>query len=131
MQNVLVDDRRIWVDFSQSVAKTNQLWSNDIKRGPGLGSRSRGSGFGGREDLVQTRKYRDEDGGSGGGYGMVFDIPRNGRDRDRGSRKRSRSGDQGGRERKRSASPRRDDRYRDDRQERDYDRRRDDDRRRR
>ncbi|KAF9067734.1 cyclophilin-like domain-containing protein [Rhodocollybia butyracea] len=131
MQNVLVDDRRIWVDFSQSVAKTNQLWSNDIKRGPGLGSRGRGGGFGGREDLVQTRKYRDEDGGSGGGYGMVFDIPSSGRDKDRGSRKRSRSGDQGGREKKRSASPRRDDRYRDDRRERDYDRRRDDDRRRR
>ncbi|KAF7304626.1 Peptidyl-prolyl cis-trans isomerase [Mycena kentingensis (nom. inval.)] len=34
MQNVLVDDRRIWVDFSQSVAKSNNVWSNNITRGP-------------------------------------------------------------------------------------------------
>ncbi|KAF8967439.1 cyclophilin-like domain-containing protein [Flammula alnicola] len=94
MQNVLVDDRRIWVDFSQSVSRLNTHWSNDIARGP---KRSKGigaSGFAGREDLEQTRRYRDEDHfsrRSGGGYGMVFDVPS-----DHGAerrRKRSRSRD--------------------------------------
>ncbi|KAJ3914015.1 cyclophilin-like domain-containing protein [Lentinula edodes] len=130
MQNVLVDDRRIWVDFSQSVAKANDYWSNDITRGPGkkrgLGL---GSGFGGREDLVQTKRYRDDghdkrERGGRGEYGMVFDVPsgdsrRN--DRDRVLRKRSRSPE---RERRRSASPRRSDR-RDRDRDRDYERRRD------
>uniref|UniRef100_A0A0W0G354 Peptidyl-prolyl cis-trans isomerase n=1 Tax=Moniliophthora roreri TaxID=221103 RepID=A0A0W0G354_MONRR len=112
MQNVLVDDRRIWVDFSQSVARVNKFWSNDIKRGPKLARG--GSGFGGRDDLVQTKRYRkDEDDYSRDSkYGMVFDVPSSGhrRDRDRDSRRR----------RSRSRSPRRDrDR---DRQDRDYDR---------
>ncbi|KAL1716983.1 cyclophilin-like domain-containing protein [Schizophyllum commune] len=75
MQNVLVDDRRIWVDFSQSVARTNGIWSNDIKRGPGYKRGRSAGGFAGREDLEATRKYRtsneDDD---RGGYGMVFDA---------------------------------------------------------
>ncbi|KAJ8507373.1 hypothetical protein ONZ45_g10238 [Pleurotus djamor] len=57
MQNVLVDDRRIWVDFSQSVARTNTQWSNDIKTGP---RRPAPSGFAGRDDLERTKRYRDE-----------------------------------------------------------------------
>ncbi|KAK7033560.1 Peptidyl-prolyl cis-trans isomerase-like 4 [Paramarasmius palmivorus] len=124
MQNVLVDDRRIWVDFSQSVARVNNAWSNDIKRGPSL--RRGGAGYGGRDDLVQTKRYRDDEGdlhGRESKYGMVFDVPSSGhrRDRDRDSKRR----------RSRSRSPRRD---RDkDRRDRDYDRdrRRDDDYRRR
>ncbi|KAJ3834177.1 hypothetical protein F5878DRAFT_697151 [Lentinula raphanica] len=40
MQNVLVDDRRIWVNFSGPAKK-----------------RGYGAGYGGREDLVQTRRY--------------------------------------------------------------------------
>ncbi|KDR84238.1 hypothetical protein GALMADRAFT_55395 [Galerina marginata CBS 339.88] len=95
MQNVLVDDRRIWVDFSQSVSRLNNGWSNDIVRAP---KRSKGqSGFGGREDLERTRRYRDEDSHyakhntAAGGYGMVFDVPSDyGSDR---RRKRSRSVD--------------------------------------
>ncbi|KAF8076832.1 cyclophilin-like domain-containing protein [Lyophyllum atratum] len=93
MQNVLVDDRRIWVDFSQSVARMNTHWSNDVKQGPRVGAKGRG-GFAGREDLEKTRRYRDEVGPAkahGQGYGMVFDVP------DSGSRshgkKRSRSRD--------------------------------------
>ncbi|KIK64950.1 hypothetical protein GYMLUDRAFT_56455 [Collybiopsis luxurians FD-317 M1] len=146
MQNVLVDDRRIWVDFSQSVAKANQFWSNDITRGPSLGSRGKGRGgrgFAGRDDLVETRRYRedDESGGRGGGYGMVFDVPSDSvrhERRDKGSRRRSRSRDRDSR--RRSASPRRDgrldrerdgDRERRDRRERDYERHKEDDRRRR
>ncbi|KAJ3721288.1 cyclophilin-like domain-containing protein [Lentinula raphanica] len=129
MQNVLVDDRRIWVDFSQSVAKSNAYWSNDIKRGPAK-KRGYGAGYGGREDLVQTRRYRDDDhdhdrsDGRGGGYGMVFEVPsddsrRKDRHRNRDSRRRSRSRSLD-RERRRSASPRRSDRR--DR-DRDYGRR--------
>ncbi|KAJ3994235.1 cyclophilin-like domain-containing protein [Lentinula boryana] len=131
MQNVLVDDRRIWVDFSQSVAKANTFWSNDIQRGPGNSKkRGLGSGFGGREDLVRTRRYRDEDHdhdrheGRGGGYGMVFELPSGEsrrKERDRDSRKRSRSPD---RQHRRSASPRQSDR-RDRNRDRDYERRRD------
>jgi len=108
MQNVLVDDRRIWVDFSQSVAKTNQVWSNDIKRGPRIGKGA--IGFGGRDDLVQTKRYRDGfDERDRGGYGMVFDVPANERPR---KRSRSREGRDFARDsrrrRSRSVSPKRD-----------------------
>ncbi|KAK0207053.1 cyclophilin-like domain-containing protein [Desarmillaria ectypa] len=117
MQNVLVDDRRIWVDFSQSVAKSNNVWSNNIMRGPKY--TKGGSGFGGRDDLVKTQRYRDNEGGHDRhGYGMVFDVPSGGGDH---RRRRSRSRD---RERRRSRSPRdRDRRYRDsdrDSRRRDY-----------
>ncbi|KAF7968017.1 hypothetical protein HWV62_11691 [Athelia sp. TMB] len=92
MQNVLVDDRRIWVDFSQSVAKLNNSWSNNPAMGP-KGGRGKGArpGFAGRDDLEQTRRYRDaDDDRRAGGYGMVFDVPGGERDSSR-RRKRSRS----------------------------------------
>ncbi|KAG6811932.1 hypothetical protein H0H92_005161 [Tricholoma furcatifolium] len=89
MQNVLVDDRRIWVDFSQSVAKLNTHWSNDISRGPKM-MKSHHAGFGGRQDLEKTRRYREEDTRHHGHeYGMVFDVG----DSHGHGRKRSRSGD--------------------------------------
>jgi peptidyl-prolyl cis-trans isomerase-like 4 len=118
MQNVLVDDRRIWVDFSQSVAKLNNSWSNNPAVGPRTARGGKGprGGFAGREDLEQTRRYRDADEDRDRGYGMVFDVP----DDDNGSsrrRKRSRSrsrererhsdGDRD-RRRRRSRSPPRD-----------------------
>src|ERR1700722_8091557 len=108
MQNVLIDDRRIWVDLcvveisfsifyiltnrpisSQSVARMNTTWSNNPKR-PRPGQHRKGDGYAGRDDLEETRKYR----GSGteqrgDGYQLVFDVPH-----DKGSerrRKRSRS----------------------------------------
>ncbi|KAJ1308693.1 hypothetical protein OPQ81_004384 [Rhizoctonia solani] len=73
MQNVLVDDRRIWVDFSQSVSKLNTHWSNNPMM-PKRGKRG-GAGFAGRDDLEETRRYRNEDSGKGDGegFGMVFD----------------------------------------------------------
>lgn len=97
MQNVLVDDRRIWVDFSQSVARLNNKWSNNPTREGHRNTRG-GGGFGGRGDLEATRKYRDDDGGRrrSPSYEMVFDLrdakdsSRRHRD-DRGPRKRSRS----------------------------------------
>ncbi|KAJ7929398.1 cyclophilin-like domain-containing protein [Mycena leptocephala] len=111
MQNVLVDDRRIWVDFSQSVARMNDKWSNDVKQGPRLERKGHGGGggFAGRDDLEQTRRYRKEGErtSTSGGYGMVFDVPDSGR-----RRKRSRSREQTRdtrqrRSRSRSRSPRR------------------------
>lgn len=128
MQNVLVDDRRIWVDFSQSVARLNNQWSNNPKMGPRMergegGRRGRGGGrpaggFGGREDLEETRRYRADDyGGAGGDYGMVFDVPD-----EKDGRHRSRSKEP--EPRRRSRSPRRD-RDRDRERERDRDRERD------
>lgn len=101
MQNVLVDDRRIWVDFSQSIAKLNRGWSNNPVRG---GNGGRG-GFGGRQDLEERTRYRDSGAGSSrrdDGYGMVFDSG------DHNSSRRDR------RTRSRSASPK----HRDDRRDR-------------
>ncbi|KAG6853136.1 hypothetical protein C0991_006616 [Blastosporella zonata] len=74
MQNVLVDDRRIWVDFSQSVAKINTHWSNDVKRGAKHVHVQ--TGFGGRDDLEKTRRYRDEGGGSKGHDNYAKPQPR-------------------------------------------------------
>jgi len=105
MQNVLVDDRRIWVDFSQSVARLNDSWSNNINRGPKRGAEKGRLNFAGRDDLEMTRRYRDEGQPSGrqsrsDRYGMVFDVPS-----DRNSRKRSLSRDSQARRSKRSKSP--------------------------
>lgn len=111
MQNVLVDDRRIWVDFSQSVARLNNTWSNDVKMNPRKGKSV--GGFGGREDLEATSHYREGSDGRHGGYGMVFDVPSE-RHRKRKTRSRSppsRRDHNGERDRRRS--PPRHDRDRD------------------
>ena len=148
MQNVLIDDRRIWVDLwvqsnmpllatdlsslsSQSVARLNTHWSNNPTMAKGRRNRD---GFAGREDLEATQRYRrsDTQHDSRGGYGMVFDVDdiskssrrrsrSRDRDRDRGRDRRERHG------RSRSRSPRHRGRSRsvERYQERDYDRRRD------
>ncbi|KAI0758075.1 cyclophilin-like domain-containing protein [Fomes fomentarius] len=94
MQNVLVDDRRIWVDFSQSVARLNTQWSNNVTLGP-RGGRGRSGGFAGREDLEKTRRYREQSECPGEQYGMVFDVPderrRRHKSRSRSPRRRDRS----------------------------------------
>lgn len=117
MQNVLIDDRRIWVDFSQSVAKMGTAARMSFGGGGRGGGRGRGDrgGAGGR-----------------GGFGR--------RDAGYGDRARERPLPEGyGSKRERSRSPRRDDRRerrdRDDRRvdrrddrhrsDRDHDRRRD------
>jgi len=111
MQNVLVDDRRIWVDFSQSVARLNKNWSNNPTRDSQGGRRDGrtpgGGGFGGRDDLEATRRYRGGDRNRSPSYGMVFDLPadrnssRKHRDRDeRESRRRSSSRSRSPRERR-------------------------------
>ncbi|CAL1700075.1 unnamed protein product [Somion occarium] len=105
MQNVLVDDRRIWVDFSQSVARLNNTWSNEPKMGPRMtrGGKGKSGGFGGREDLEPTRRYREGSEEQRHSYGLVFDVPSDERSRHRHSRSPRRAKS---RERRRSRSPR-------------------------
>lgn len=58
MQDVLIDDHRIHVDFSQSVSKISSDWRDSMN------SRRRtkhGGGFGGIEGLERKRQYREED----------------------------------------------------------------------
>ncbi|KAG5918863.1 Peptidyl-prolyl cis-trans isomerase-like 4 [Claviceps africana] len=59
MQGVLIDDRRIHVDFSQSVSKLSDVWRKDTnsKR---KAKASRG-GWGGVRELEKKRQYRAED----------------------------------------------------------------------
>eukprot|EP00158_Paraphelidium_tribonemae_P002613 Partr_v1_DN25515_c0_g1_i1_m20518 putative peptidylprolyl cistrans len=85
MQNVLIDDRRIHVDFSQSVSKLHKSWAaQTLKK----------KEFGG-ERLYRKEKYRDGSSNGGGAvrradkYSMVFDDKRS-RNSKRG-RSRSRS----------------------------------------
>jgi len=110
MQNVLIDDHRIWVDFSQSVSRMNTHWSNDIKMGPRAGGGRGGgrSGFGGRDDLERTHRYRVErDEASHDKYGMVFDVPVEDSSTHHRKRERSKSKERhrDGEKRRRSKSP--------------------------
>ncbi|KAL1921695.1 uncharacterized protein VTP21DRAFT_10337 [Calcarisporiella thermophila] len=67
MHNVLIDDRRIHVDFSQSVSKLHKHWvTSKIKK-----SRGNGESFGG-ENLRKKTRYRDED-DDDRAYELVFD----------------------------------------------------------
>jgi peptidyl-prolyl cis-trans isomerase-like 4 len=72
MQGVLIDDRRIHVDFSQSVSKLSDVWRNDTnsKRRANAGR----GGWGGVRDLEKRRQYRDEAErpAAGRGYGLVY-----------------------------------------------------------
>jgi peptidyl-prolyl cis-trans isomerase-like 4 len=138
MQDVLIDDHRIHVDFSQSVSKLSDVWrdSQNTRR------RYRG-GFGGVRELEKRRQYRaHEDRGKADRYGMVVEEQDEGelkKERDRyldgmegGRRRRSRSprerrGDGDGRDRRRYEKNGKDERRDDDRQRDHYrdDRRRD------
>jgi peptidyl-prolyl cis-trans isomerase-like 4 len=141
MQGVLIDDRRIHVDFSQSVSKLSDVWRNDTNN-KRRNNASRG-GWGGVRDLEKRRQYRNEDERkTGRDYGMVYsdeemrgrheksgggrDRPADGNGDDRGKpRQRSRSRSprlrDRSRGRRRSGGRDRDDRRRDDRYGRDDD----------
>jgi len=110
MDGVLIDDKRIRVDFSQSVSRLPESWreSGSFKRWQ---ERGRG-GFGGIEGLEKRRQYRNEDAPRAreGRYGYVFDKGE-ARRRDEGGR----GGRGGARERSRSRSPRGEKRDRDGR----------------
>ncbi|KAI7893459.1 peptidyl-prolyl cis-trans isomerase-like 4 [Mucor mucedo] len=68
MQSVLIDDRRIHVDFSQSVSKLHKDWIS--KR---TGSKESMGGF---DNLQKRTRYRDGEGRSkrDEGYDLVFDT---------------------------------------------------------
>lgn len=71
MQGVLIDDRRIHVDFSQSVSKLSDTWRTDTnnKRRSNAGR----GGWGGVRDLEKRRQYRnEEERKTGKDYGMVY-----------------------------------------------------------
>lgn len=71
MQGVLIDDRRIHVDFSQSVSKLSDVWRTDAnnKRRTNAGR----GGWGGVRDLEKRRQYRNEEERRyGKDYGMVY-----------------------------------------------------------
>jgi len=71
MKDVLIDDKRIHVDFSQSVSRLSDSWrdSTNSKRRHG------GGGFGGVSGLEKKRQYKagDYGGGRRDKYGMVYD----------------------------------------------------------
>ncbi|CAJ2502162.1 Uu.00g095560.m01.CDS01 [Anthostomella pinea] len=86
MQGVLIDDRRIHVDFSQSVSKLAEVWrggENAKRKG-----RTGGGGWGGVKGLEKWRKYREEDGREvDDHYSMVY-----GEEEMRGRHQRHRDG---------------------------------------
>ncbi|KAF5601997.1 peptidyl-prolyl cis-trans isomerase-like 4 [Fusarium pseudocircinatum] len=69
MQDVLIDDRRIHVDFSQSVSKLSDVWRKDTntKR---RATAHRG-GWGGVDELEKRRQYRNEGEKITGDWGVV------------------------------------------------------------
>ncbi|SJX63730.1 related to Multidomain cyclophilin type peptidyl-prolyl cis-trans isomerase [Sporisorium reilianum f. sp. reilianum] len=118
MQNVLVDDRRIWVDFSQSVSRLHGDWVRG--RNGGREAPKGHYGWGGAESgTARVDSYRPSEGGGG----------RNRRDRQRDSgRSTSRYEDDRRRESDQRHSERRPHDKEDDRREREHKRsRRDDD----
>ncbi|GAN03804.1 RNA binding protein [Mucor ambiguus] len=127
MQSVLIDDRRIHVDFSQSVSKLHKDWIS--KRTGG-----KGESMGGFDNLQKRTRYRDGDESKGQNYDLVFDTDKRDQKRHRGdeqgSRRRDDDRQRRGDDRKRDDNRLKDDRRdsrRDDR--RDYNRNKDDDRR--
>jgi peptidyl-prolyl cis-trans isomerase-like 4 len=54
MQNVLIDDHRIHVDFSQSVSRLADVWRDSANKK----RRHNGGGFGGIEGLEKKRQFR-------------------------------------------------------------------------
>lgn len=70
MQNVLIDDRRIHVDFSQSVSKLSDTWRKETNTKRQRHTKGRG-GWGGVQELEKWRKYRSEDLDDGPYYEMV------------------------------------------------------------
>ncbi|EAQ85586.1 hypothetical protein CHGG_06839 [Chaetomium globosum CBS 148.51] len=93
MDSVLIDDRRIHVDFSQSVSRLSDVWRNETNTKRKSAARRGGGGWGGVKELEKRRQYRNQDlePEDDRGYRMVHgmedirgrhgkdeDIPRNG-----------------------------------------------------
>lgn len=117
MQSVLIDDRRIHVDFSQSVSKLHTDWiAKRLKNQP--------EAVGGVEGLEKRKRYREEAAHErGDNYDLVFEHSKRPRERSRGRsddrpKDRQRSGDEKGRD-SGKYSRRDDDRRRDSHRHRD------------
>ncbi|KAL9092532.1 MAG: hypothetical protein Q9165_004336 [Trypethelium subeluteriae] len=103
MDNVLIDDQRIHVDFSQSVSKLSGAWRDSMNS-----KRARQAGFGGIADLEKRKQYRaesDRGGDRANGYGMVFDKEAKERYR-KESRRQTQDGDRDDRDRRRDGTRR-------------------------
>ena len=61
MDSVLIDDRRIHVDFSQSVSKLSDVWRSETNSKRKRAAVTGGGGWGGVQELEKWRKYRDEE----------------------------------------------------------------------
>jgi len=90
MQGVLIDDRRIHVDFSQSVSKLSDAWRSETNTKRKKQARGRG-GWGGVRELEKWRQYREEEEHEGDAYEMVY-----GEDEMRDRRDKSRTKQDGG-----------------------------------
>jgi peptidyl-prolyl cis-trans isomerase-like 4 len=72
MQDVLIDDRRIKVDFSQSTSKVFALW-RDEENQRRKDRWMKKSGYAGTEQLERRRHYREGRNQQKNGHGYVFD----------------------------------------------------------
>ncbi|TPX63681.1 hypothetical protein SpCBS45565_g06453 [Spizellomyces sp. 'palustris'] len=101
MDNVLIDDRRIHIDFSQSVSKLHQDFL--------LAKRNQG-GFGGSSNLERRTRYRGEAAREDEGYDLVFEHSGNldAEKQPRGQRERGNGERADGDRRGPSREPRRD-----------------------
>lgn len=61
MDSVLIDDRRIHVDFSQSVSRLSEVWRNETNNKRKKAAARGAGGWGGVKELEKWRKYRNED----------------------------------------------------------------------
>ena len=69
MDNVLIDDRRIHVDFSQSVAKVHTGYLESKRR-----QQESAPGYGGSRGFEKRGRYRDtKEGGQEDDYDLVFE----------------------------------------------------------
>lgn len=112
MQDVLIDDHRIHVDFSQSVSRLSDPWRTATNS---MRARQTG-GFGGISSLEKRSQYRTSENVSRSKYNMVFD--RNDLHKRRRSRSRSQSPQREGGNREERSAPRRDTRHERDRRDR-------------
>ena len=77
MDGVLIDDRRIHVDFSQSVSRLSDIWRTETnQKRKGAAANGRRGGWGGVNELEKWRKYRNEgdEPDDRDGYQMVHDA---------------------------------------------------------
>ncbi|KAF2667176.1 peptidyl-prolyl cis-trans isomerase-like 4 [Microthyrium microscopicum] len=124
MQDVLIDDHRIHVDFSQSVSKLSDNWRD----GENTKRRRTGGGWGGVDNLEKKKQYRAENTEvkRNDGYGLLVDRSGHKKNRERSSSPRA-SKDRGyNRERSKDRSNGRDGRSRSDHHDSDKRDRRDD-----